>query len=138
LQDSNYHDDQDHQKKQVDETPNGGDGRHKRAQYPQNKQNNDDRFKHDMLLGFGTSELPRRWSETHDNQDEARDHGNDPHDRVENDGMWLLHVDLEEPGIRNALGREVGESRNGESNDAEDDQDYAKHNKWFHGQCPVD
>jgi hypothetical protein len=47
LQESNHHDGQDHEKKQMDEPPDGGELHDKRSQYPKNQQNNDDSFKHD-------------------------------------------------------------------------------------------
>lgn len=47
LQKSNHHDDQGHDEKKMNKTPDGGEWRDKRTQDPKNEQYNENGFEHD-------------------------------------------------------------------------------------------
>src|SRR3954452_4868441 len=95
-----------------------------------------------MRLGVSPLILEARfsdgsWTNPRKGQDDARNHRNTTHDRIEHDRVWPRHVDGEEPDVRHGLRGEERETRNHQGGDAQDDEKKSDYYEWSHLQSPI-
>src|SRR5262245_4684408 len=69
-------------------------------------------------------------------QDGTPGQGGEADDGVEDDGMRLLDIDGERPGVHDPFGREEGNALDRQGDDAEEHEQYADHDEGSHDLAP--
>jgi hypothetical protein len=72
-----------------------------------------------------------------DEQDDAADQGDDPHDGVEYDGVGPLHIHFERTSVHDSIRSEEGDALEEEGADAEHDEHHADDREKLHGVAPL-